>query len=337
MPTRPAPPPSQQSFALRGAERPELPTPTRPTPQPDAEAGSESSVAQPARQKPAGSALPLRHHRVDAIFGTDDPSMAPLQEVLEEISSQFLFGKLANIVVSSTGCYELAIVPSILDKLEAFLEIVALQRSNHLRRQPTTTSDAVFSHDDMQQIHRAWIEDHESWMNSETRWNYNWYSQRTGRGDRQKAHQIRRSAFSAFLFHIIGNKHIVLASIQYPICSAAQPADAVQRFVRAWQEEKSSDDYKKRMQISERLTEERRALKNAAHAARQALVRGRNIPAAVARDAKQLATLSHRDRALLADFTCGKLATIRDECDAAFGWNREMRIAVSSTAAKMGR
>ena len=241
--------------------------PTSPAPQPDAEASSESSAAQPARQEPAGSALPLRHHRVDAIFGTDDPSMAPLQEVLEQIGCQFLFGKVADIVVSSTGCYELAIAPSILDKLEAFLEIVAMQRSNHLRRNPTKTSDAVFSEDDMQEIHHTWMEDHESWMNSETIRNYNWYSQGTGKGDRQKAHQIRRRAFSAFLFHIIGNKHIVLASIQHPICSVAQPADAVQRFMRAWEEEKSSDDYKKRMQISERLTEERRALKNAAHAA----------------------------------------------------------------------
>ena len=77
------------------------------------------------------------------------------------------------------------------------------------------------------------------------------------------------------VFQIIGNKHMVLASIQHPICSAAQPADVMQRFIRAWEEEKSSDDYKKRMQISERLTKERRALKNAAHAARQALVRGK--------------------------------------------------------------
>ena len=87
--------------------------------------------------------------------------------------------------------------------------------------------------------------------------------------------------FSAFVFQIIGNKHVVLASIQHPICSSAPPADAIQRFMRAWEEEKSSDDYKKRVQISEQLTKERRALKNAAHAARQALVRGRNIHAAI--------------------------------------------------------
>ena len=225
--------------------------PTRPAPQPEAEASSASSAAQPARQEPAGSALPPRHHRVNAVFGTDDPSMAPLQEVLEQIGSQFLFGKVASIVASSTGCYELATVPCIVEKLEAFLEIVEEQRSRHLRRHPSLTSDAVFSHEDMQEIHRAWEEDHESWMNGETIRNYNWWLEGTGKGDHQRAHQLRRSAFSAFVFQIIGNKHMVLASIQHPICSAAQPADAMQRFMRAWEEEKSSKAYKKRMQISD--------------------------------------------------------------------------------------
>ncbi|CAK0895404.1 unnamed protein product [Prorocentrum cordatum] len=271
------PPPPQQPSALHNAERPEWPMPTRPATRPKAEASSASSAAQPARQKPADSALPPRHRRVNAVFGTDDPSMAPLQEVLEQIGTEFLFGKVANVVASSTGCYELATVPCIVDKLETFLEIVEEQRSRHLRRHPSLASDAVFSHEDMQEIHRAWMENHESWMNAETIRNYNWWLEGTGKGDRQKAHQLRRSAFSAALFQIIGNKHVVLASIQHPICSAAQPADAIRRFMRAWDEEKSSEDYKKRTQISERLTKERRALKNAAHAARQALVRGRKI------------------------------------------------------------
>ena len=104
------PPRQEQSSALTGAERPEWPMPTRPAPRPEAEASAASSAAQPAQQEPAGNALPPRNHRVNAIFGTDDPSMAPLQEVLEQIGSQFLFGKVANIVASSTRCYELATV-----------------------------------------------------------------------------------------------------------------------------------------------------------------------------------------------------------------------------------
>eukprot|EP00959_Pyramimonas_sp_CCMP1952_P267481 5592869-Pyramimonas_sp.AAC.1 len=39
------------------------------------------------------------------------------------------------------------------------------------------------------------MEDHESWMNEHTRHNCNWWSGGTGKGNRQRAHQLRRSAF----------------------------------------------------------------------------------------------------------------------------------------------
>ena len=103
--------------------------------------------------------------------------------------------------------------------------------------------------------------------------------------------------------------------------------------MRAWEEEKASEDYKKRMQISERLTKERRDSKNAARAARQALARGRKIHALVRDEAR----LSDQDRALLDDFISGKLARDRDERDAAFGWNTEMRTSAGSAAISMGR
>ena len=95
-------------------------------------------------------------------------------------------------------------------------------------------------------------------MNAATISNYNWWLEEPGKGNHQKAHQLRRSAFSAFVFQIIGNKQVVLASIQHSISSAAQPADAIQLFMGAWEDEKSWDEYKKRMQISARLAKERR-------------------------------------------------------------------------------
>ena len=91
------------------------------------------------------------------------------------------------------------------------------------------------------------------------------------------------------------------------------------------------------MQISERLTKKRRALKQAAHTARQELVRGKKVHAAISKGSQERAALSDKDKALLEDFISGKLERVRDECDAAFGWNREMRIAVGNTASKLGR
>ena len=65
---------------------------------------------------------------------------------------------------------------------------------------------------------------------------------------------------------ILGNKHVLLASIQYPLCSAAQPAQIIEEFMTAWEEEKATDDYKKRVRMSEKATEERKQLKKWAHA-----------------------------------------------------------------------
>ncbi len=105
--------------------------------------------------------------------------------------------------------------------------------------------------------------------------------------------------------------------------------------MRAWEEELASDGYKKRLEISERLTKERKIRKKNAHAARQALVQGKRLHAAIHRNYKQLAELSHHEKALLEDLSSGKLALVRDACDAAFGWNKEMRDATGSTASNM--
>ena len=97
-------------------------------------------------------------------------------------------------------------------------------------------------------------------MNSDSIKIYNTFLKGTGKGHRQKAHQKKHSAFSAYLFQIIGNKAILSVSIQFPLCSAAQPAEIITQFMHAVEQEKATEDYKKRVQISERLTEERKDL-----------------------------------------------------------------------------
>ena len=89
----------------------------------------------------------------------------------------------------------------------------------------------------------------------------------------------------------------------------------------------------------------RRMLATAAHAAGAlsamivALRRALSFPASF--DAVRAIGLSLRhdyvSQTLLDDFTCGTLERVRDKCDAAFGWNNEMRTAASSTANKIGR
>ena len=116
---------------------------------------------------------------------------------------------------------------------------------------------------------------------------------------------MRRSAFSAFLFQVFGNRHILLACIQHPICSAVQPATPTHRaaqpvssciasFMQAWEREKRSPDYQRRREISERLTDKRRGLKKAAHAARQELTRACKIDGAIKSGMRDLQELSEK-------------------------------------------
>jgi hypothetical protein len=124
---------------------------------------------------------------------------------------------------------------------------------------------------------------------------------------------------------------VLLASIQHPIFSAAQPEVTIEQFMTACEEEKSSEEYQQRKQISECLTEECRALKNAAHNARQDLVKARKISSA------NWWTLSIEEQTLVTDFQSGQLERIRDDCDLAFGWNQQMRTNMGSTASRMAQ
>ena len=89
--------------------------------------------------------------------------------------------------------------------------------------------------------------------------------------------------------------------------------------------------------MSERKTAERRALKNAAHAARRAFARAKKINDTILRGSRAWEDLSSTDEKLLDDFNSGSLMRIRDECDAAFGWNKQLRDDAGSAAARVGR
>ena len=106
--------------------------------------------------------------------------------------------------------------------------------------------------------------------------------------------------------------------------------------MKAWEKEKISRDYQKRREISEKLTADRRKLKKAAHAARQELTRARKIARAIETGVRHLDGLWQWEKTLLGDLNSGKLAQVRDECDAAFGWNQQMRDEAGTAASRLG-
>ena len=197
---------------------------------------SPSSAAQPATS--CNHTQKSRTPRVDAIFHSDAGSSRALQDVLEWITRDMLWNKVANIRTWPHGCYVAFIAPHITEKLEEFLRVVEEQRGNHLRRTPNARYDDTFNDDDMKEIYNTWITHHALWMNQKTHNEWKALRNRGRKGDAQQAHNKRRSAFSAYLFQIIGDKDLLYYFIKYPISSAAQPADDIRKFMNWWHEHK---------------------------------------------------------------------------------------------------
>ena len=103
----------------------------------------------------------------------------------------------------------------------------------------------------------------------------------------------------------------------------------------AWEKEKATDDYKKRVRMSEKATEERKQLKNQAHAARRNLVRGIKIHHDIRLGLRLWDSLSADEETLLDEFNSGQLIRCRNDCDAAFGWDKQQRDVAGSAAARL--
>ena len=72
-------------------------------------------------------------------------------------------------------------------------------------------------------------------------------------------------------------------------------------------------------------------MKNAAHKARQDLVKAKKLSSA------NWWTLSSEEQTLMTNFQSGQLERIRDDCDLAFGWNQQMRTDMGSTASRLAQ
>ena len=66
-------------------------------------------------------------------------------------------------------------------------------------------------------------------------------------------------------------------------------------------------------------------------------MRGTKLHAEIDRGSRREDTLTDQEKTLYHDFRSGKLIKDRNDCDEAFGWNKEMRIAAGSTAIRMRR
>ena len=109
----------------------------------------------------------------------------------------------------------------------------------------------------------------------------------------------------------------------------------LQSFMDAREQEKTTDEYNMRVEISQRRTEQRGALKIAAHEARRKVTLGGQIDNAIQRGERRWMDLNDTELLLLDAFNSGKLHRIQKKCDQAFGWNRVMKSAAGNGAARL--
>ena len=88
-------------------------------------------------------------------------------------------------------------------------------------------------------------------------------------------------------------------------------------FMAAWEKTKETDDYKKQVWGSRQNTGQRIALRQAARAARQNLVRAKKIYDDLCHEPWLWEILTATEQMLVSRFRYGRLARIREGCDAA--------------------
>ena len=107
---------------------------------------------------------------------------------------------------------------------------------------------------EMKEMFNDWCADVESWMKPETLEQY-W------RMKRQKQHQLRKSRFSTFLFHIAGCKFLLTKLIEIPIIAqlsetvgqpAAEHVESMLQFFYSYEEHKQTEEYKDAVRQSQK-------------------------------------------------------------------------------------
>ena len=114
---------------------------------------------------------------------------------------------------------------------------------------------------------------------------------------------------------------------------AAQPViSRIERVLKAWEAETSTHDYATRRLMPQKRTPKCSKLERAAQAARRKLARARRIAANLEKHAMRV---NARDTRLMGDFYSGELVRVTNKRDVAYVWNKDMRHAAGSAAARL--
>jgi len=160
-------------------------------------------------------------------------------------------GSAERLAIQTDDPYSLGV------RVEYLLLTTKQQRSKHFERLRSegdaraNDSELVFGKKDMKTIMNEWRKEPETWMKEESLQKVNALE------NRKEYQRAVKSKFSTMLFELFGNKALVDLFIRTPICSVAQPASLLNRFIAAWQDVCSSEEATRAREISKRNSEHR--------------------------------------------------------------------------------
>ena len=156
-------------------------------------------------------------------------------------------------------------------KMEQLLEEALQQRRRHFfgrelasDRRTYVNTDMRIEENDMKKIYNEWRNHPEEYMQRSTLEEYNDMKRR---GENQKAHRLRQSCFSAYLFHLSGCKFLLHKLIQLPLIkqnssySVAQPVSTVLiELINSYEDHKKTPQYAEAVQRSAKHCETQKRL-----------------------------------------------------------------------------
>ena len=165
-------------------------------------------------------------------------------------------------------------------------------------RAPHHADELIFSNNDMQEAFNEWRKAPNTWMKPESLHLINAM-------DNQAYHQACKSRFSTMLFQLFGNKALVELFVRFPVCSAEQPAELLNKFARCWETCTNSSEVRKARDNARPSTEAR--LSKQIGWLKYCLTCGADITDWIAKDWNRWYQLSTTDQSVWYEYNSGNI------------------------------
>jgi hypothetical protein len=191
-------------------------------------------------------------------------------------------------------------------RVEHLLFVTHTQRGNQIARM-TARKDAraraphqlIFSPTEMAEAMNEWRKEPKTWMKPESLQFVN------AMDNHQEYHLACKSRFNTMLFQIFGNKALVELFVKFPMCSAEQPAEILNKLADGWESCTTSLKAQHARESSCPSTEP--TLSKQIYALTQRLTRGKTVADWIAKDRNRWYQLSRADQSMWCEYNSGDI------------------------------